>query len=188
MATTGPSSDPTEKASPHTADSATADNPPRVNEMLDPDGVPAAPITASNEQEKEKNLVAEKQIGQAETKKSKKLEWPAALKWIPANLSWPHARDVFRCTLTGWVSILFLIIGPVQRLMGVVSLDCLRHILVNLMRAQASFLILVSAFLSPPAEPFIVVLEREMLILLFAALAWAYVKFTPITPISLTLG
>lgn len=40
---------------------------------------------------------------------------------------------------------------------------------------QASFLVLIAAFLSPPRDPFVAVLERELLILFFVALAWAWV-------------
>ena len=39
--------------------------------------------------------------------------------------------------------------------------------------AQASFLILIGSFLSPPSDPFVAVLERELLIILFVCLAWA---------------
>jgi hypothetical protein len=85
------------------------------------------------------------------------LKWPTKLSWIPANLTWPRLRDVIRCALLGWLSILFLVITPTQRVLG----------------NQASFLILVAAFIAPPAEPFAVVFEREILILLFSALSWA---------------
>lgn len=33
----------------------------------------------------------------------------------------------------------------------------------------------VASFLSPPSEPFMAVLERELIVLTFAALGWAYV-------------
>jgi hypothetical protein len=51
----------------------------------------------------------------------------------------------------------------------------------NLLYTQASFLILIAAFLSPPAEPFAAVFEREMLILFFSTLGWAYVSSSSVS-------
>ncbi|KAM6495323.1 Protein of unknown function (DUF2422) domain containing protein [Amanita muscaria] len=80
-----------------------------------------------------------------------------SLQWIPANFTWPKLKPLIRCSVAAWASAMLFLIPSVLRLMG-----------------QAGFVILVVAFMSPPAEPFIVVLERELLILGFSSLAWAW--------------
>jgi hypothetical protein len=42
------------------------------------------------------------------------------------------------------------------------------------MKPHRHFLV---AFLSPPSDPFLMMLERELLIIFFVCLAWAYVCF-----------
>ncbi|KAH8111149.1 hypothetical protein DFH11DRAFT_1880050 [Phellopilus nigrolimitatus] len=79
------------------------------------------------------------------------------LSWINNNLDATHFKPVIRTTVATWICIVLLVIPATEKAMG-----------------QASFLVLVAAFLSPPAEPFIAVFEREMAILLFvnASFAW----------------
>ncbi|EKM60249.1 uncharacterized protein PHACADRAFT_246113 [Phanerochaete carnosa HHB-10118-sp] len=79
------------------------------------------------------------------------------LKWIPANLSWPKMKPVIRTALVAWISVLFFTIPRLEVMLG-----------------QGSFLILIAAFLQPPAGPFIQVLEAEITLLLFVTLAWAW--------------
>lgn len=43
------------------------------------------------------------------------------------------------------------------------------------MGGTADFLILIVSFLAPPSDPFLAVLEREVLILLFVSITWAWV-------------
>ncbi|KAJ4474454.1 hypothetical protein J3R30DRAFT_3509189 [Lentinula aciculospora] len=94
-----------------------------------------------------------------QNKRSIKLnwKWPDQLLWIPANWSWAKIRLALRCAIAAWVSSVLFIIPTVQVWIG-----------------QASFLLLIAAFLSPPVDPFLAVLEREMLISLFVAATWAF--------------
>ncbi|KAJ3712876.1 hypothetical protein C8R42DRAFT_727627 [Lentinula raphanica] len=85
------------------------------------------------------------------------LSWPSYLAWIPTNWSWVKIRLALRCAVAAWVSSLLFIIPTVQVWIG-----------------QASFLLLIAAFLSPPVDPFLAVLEREVLISLFVAATWGF--------------
>lgn len=86
-----------------------------------------------------------------------KSKLPSNFLWIPANWTWSKLKPVIRCALAGWVSVLLMVIQPVLRTMG-----------------QAGFLIIIAAFLSPPSDPFIANLERELVLLLFVSMAYAW--------------
>ncbi|KAJ3784989.1 hypothetical protein GGU10DRAFT_293088 [Lentinula aff. detonsa] len=86
-----------------------------------------------------------------------KWQWPSFLAWIPANWLWLKIRLALRCAIAAWVSSVLFIIPTVQVWIG-----------------QASFLLLIAAFLSPPVDPFLAVVEREVLISLFVAATWAF--------------
>ncbi|KAG5638781.1 hypothetical protein H0H81_010202 [Sphagnurus paluster] len=88
-----------------------------------------------------------------------KSEWkvPAFLQWIPTNAKYHKIKPVVRCTIAGWIALVLFVIPRVQQFLG-----------------QASFLILIASFLSPPSEPFLAVLEREVLIMFFASLSWSW--------------
>ncbi|KAL0959307.1 hypothetical protein HGRIS_014571 [Hohenbuehelia grisea] len=79
------------------------------------------------------------------------------LRWITANCSWSKIKPALRCAVAAWAGTVLFVIPSVEIFMG-----------------QASFLILIVAFLSPPSDPFMSVLEREFLLILFACLAWAW--------------
>ncbi|KAJ8489973.1 hypothetical protein ONZ45_g13364 [Pleurotus djamor] len=66
-------------------------------------------------------------------------------------------KPVIRCAVAAWAGTVLFLIPRVEIFMG-----------------QASFLILIASFLSPPSDPFMSVLERELIILLFVATAWAW--------------
>ncbi|KAF5391062.1 hypothetical protein D9757_003093 [Collybiopsis confluens] len=83
--------------------------------------------------------------------------WPSYLAWIPSNWTWEKIRLAIRCAVAAWVSSLLFIIPTVQVWIG-----------------QASFLLLISAFLSPPAEPLPAVFERELLILILVSATWGW--------------
>ncbi|KAG5730014.1 hypothetical protein E4T56_gene20195 [Termitomyces sp. T112] len=91
--------------------------------------------------------------------KEKRHQWrtPAVLQWIPTNLKYPKFKPIIRCAVAAWLALVLFIIPPVQVFFG-----------------QASFLILIASVLSPPSDPFLSVLEREVLIMLFASLSWAW--------------
>ncbi|KAH7923390.1 hypothetical protein BV22DRAFT_1196761 [Leucogyrophana mollusca] len=71
---------------------------------------------------------------------------PTSLQWIPANSTWSKWKPVIRSALAAWVAVVLF----------------------------ASFLIIIASFLSPPSDPFIAVLERELAILTFVCLGWAW--------------
>jgi hypothetical protein len=118
---------------------------------------------------------------------------PQNLQWIPANFTWPKLKPVIRCAIATWISVLLFAIPRVMRFMGQVSyyLQLLLYGGISNFILKAAFLILIgrssfqiliisltmmnptAAFLAPPAEPFMVVLERELMILTFSAAAWA---------------
>ncbi|KAE9392227.1 hypothetical protein BT96DRAFT_924850 [Gymnopus androsaceus JB14] len=84
-------------------------------------------------------------------------QWPSYLSWIPANWTWPKIRITLRCAVAAWVSSVLFVIPAVQVWIG-----------------QASFLLLIAAFLAPPSDPFLAVLERELLIIIFLTATWGW--------------
>ncbi|KAF9028574.1 hypothetical protein BDZ89DRAFT_1066048 [Hymenopellis radicata] len=83
-----------------------------------------------------------------------KFTLPDNLKWIPSNWTLPKVRPVIRSAVAAWISSVLFIIPAVERYMGQVS-----------------------AFLSPPADPFIGVVEREVIIIGIVALVWGWSCF-----------
>ncbi|KAF8629340.1 hypothetical protein AX15_003501 [Amanita polypyramis BW_CC] len=104
---------------------------------------------------------SEKGQGRA-SKKRRWIKWehwrlPQGLVWIPANFTWSNMKPVIRCAIAAWVSGILFVIPGLEKIMG-----------------QGSFVILMTSFFSPPADPFMSVLERELLLLLLSTLAWAW--------------
>ncbi|KAG1814722.1 uncharacterized protein BJ212DRAFT_1361725 [Suillus subaureus] len=87
-----------------------------------------------------------------------KIKLPQSLQWIPANSTWSKWKPVIRSALTAWIAVVVFIIPRTENLLG-----------------QAAFLIIIASFLSPPSDPFMAVLEREIFMLIFVALGWAWV-------------
>ncbi|KIJ63943.1 hypothetical protein HYDPIDRAFT_112430 [Hydnomerulius pinastri MD-312] len=85
------------------------------------------------------------------------IKLPTSLQWIPANWTWSKWKPVLRSALAAWVAVVIFAIPTTENLLG-----------------QASFLIIIASFLSPPSDPLIAVLEREIMILLFVGLGWAW--------------
>ncbi|KAG9311166.1 hypothetical protein JVU11DRAFT_8233 [Chiua virens] len=85
------------------------------------------------------------------------LKLPPSLQWVPANCTWSKWKPVLRSALAAWIGLLLFLIPTTLNTMG-----------------QASFLIIIASFLSPPSDPFIAVLQRELGILIFAASGWAW--------------
>ncbi|KAG1817351.1 hypothetical protein EV424DRAFT_1324468 [Suillus variegatus] len=83
---------------------------------------------------------------------------PQSLRWIPANSTWSKWKPVIRSALAAWIAVVVFIIPPIENILG-----------------QAAFLIIIASFLSPPSDPFIAVLEREIIVLIFVSLGWAWV-------------
>ncbi|KAH9905564.1 uncharacterized protein B0H18DRAFT_1132072, partial [Fomitopsis serialis] len=73
------------------------------------------------------------------------------------NFSWPKIKPIVRSFVMAFISVVFMVLSPVEDVTG-----------------QASFLFLVAAFLDPPADPFISVLERELLFALCVTVGWAW--------------
>ncbi|KAH8105051.1 hypothetical protein DFH11DRAFT_1644885 [Phellopilus nigrolimitatus] len=69
------------------------------------------------------------------------------LQWIPGNLNRLRLRPVLRCAISAWFSLLLVLFHRSQHVLG-----------------TASFLILIATFLSPPSDPFVAVLEREIVV------------------------
>ncbi|KAI0653782.1 hypothetical protein C8Q70DRAFT_927041 [Cubamyces menziesii] len=82
---------------------------------------------------------------------------PFDLGWVPANFTWSKLKPVIRCATVCFVSAILMVIPQVYVPMG-----------------QGSFLLLISSFLDPPSDPFLAVLERELIFLTFVIIAWAW--------------
>ncbi|KAL7281004.1 hypothetical protein ACG7TL_004306 [Trametes sanguinea] len=82
---------------------------------------------------------------------------PFDLSWIPANFTRSKIKPAIRCAFVCFVSAILMVIPRVYNLMG-----------------QGSFLILISSFLDAPSDPFLAVLERELIFITFVVLAWAW--------------
>ncbi|KAJ2912099.1 hypothetical protein MD484_g8319, partial [Candolleomyces efflorescens] len=97
--------------------------------------------------------------GESSSSSTWKLEFkvPSRFKWIQDNLNWSSLKPVIRCSLAAWLATVLFAIPRVEQWMG-----------------MASFIILIASFLSPPSDPFVAVMERELLILFFSCLAWAW--------------
>ncbi|KAG7095039.1 hypothetical protein E1B28_005829 [Marasmius oreades] len=85
------------------------------------------------------------------------LKIPASLQWIPDNWTWSNIKVALRCAVAAWLSMVLFVVPTVEVYVG-----------------QASFLILIASILSPPGDPFLVVIEREVLIVIFATSTWAW--------------
>lgn len=48
---------------------------------------------------------------------------PSGLAWIPQNATWSKLKPVIRCSLTAWVALVLMIIRPVSRSLGQVSIN-----------------------------------------------------------------
>jgi hypothetical protein len=94
-----------------------SEGPARVNHFLDPDGAPQADPAGRT---KEAPL-PDANVAITEAKTSRVIKWPTLFAWIPKNLSWPHAKDIFRCTTTAWISLILILIQPVIIELGIVS-------------------------------------------------------------------
>ncbi|KAH9933951.1 uncharacterized protein BXZ73DRAFT_45967 [Epithele typhae] len=81
----------------------------------------------------------------------------SSFAWVPASMTRSKMKPVVRCAVVCWVSALLMIIRQTREVMG-----------------SGSFLILVASFLDTPHDPFLAVLEREITLVLFASLAWAW--------------
>ncbi|KAF8642481.1 hypothetical protein AX16_009482 [Volvariella volvacea WC 439] len=125
----------------------------RINTNVKEKEKESAPATPPDADEQEKEEEKEKE----ELWKRCARGVVQSVAWIPENWTWSNIKPVIRCAVAAWTSTVLFLIPAVERLMG-----------------QASFLVLIASFLSPPAEPFVAVLEREFLILLFSAGAWAW--------------
>ncbi|KIY44983.1 hypothetical protein FISHEDRAFT_50366 [Fistulina hepatica ATCC 64428] len=92
------------------------------------------------------------------TTRLKNWKVPEWLQWIPANWTWSKIKPVIRCAVAAWIAAVLFVIP---------ALPCYdRHVI--------RFATSCSSFLSPPAEPFLAVLERETLILVFVCISWAW--------------
>ncbi|KAG7440516.1 uncharacterized protein BT62DRAFT_910398 [Guyanagaster necrorhizus] len=91
-------------------------------------------------------------VEKKQEKKQFEFNLPSNLQWIPANWNWPKVKPVIRCAVAAWISTVLFVLPAVERFMGQVS----------------------SAFMSPPSDPFMAVLEREILIITLVSTSWAW--------------
>lgn len=108
----------------------------------------------------EKDTDVSESSGHADEKQPvrQKIKLPQTLQWIPANSTWSKWKPVTRSALAAWIAVVVFIIPRTENLLG-----------------QAAFLIIIASFLSPPSDPFMAVLEREIITLIFVTLGWAWV-------------
>lgn len=124
---------------------------------------------------------------------AKKFTFPSSLAWIPQNMTWSKLKVVIRCSLTAWVSVVLMIIRPVSRPLGQVSINAplsssdegsrssirLASSLFSVInifastRSSSNARYCSGSFLSPPQGPFISVLERELYMVFFTTVSWA---------------
>ncbi|KAG0699492.1 hypothetical protein DFH29DRAFT_983489 [Suillus ampliporus] len=93
------------------------------------------------------------------------MKLPQSLQWIPANSTWSKWKPVIRSAVAAWIAVVVFIIPRTENILGQVCVVVI----------FAAFLIIIASFLSPPSDPFMAVLERELLILTFVGLGWAWV-------------
>ncbi|EST08587.2 Brefeldin A sensitivity protein-related, domain of unknown function DUF2421 [Kalmanozyma brasiliensis GHG001] len=82
---------------------------------------------------------------------------PWYISWAPPCFTWPKLKPVIRSALLAWICMVIFLIRPAESALG-----------------NASFLILVAAFIQPAEVPFAAVVEREFFTLLFVCAAWAW--------------
>ncbi|KAE8239564.1 hypothetical protein A4X13_0g8141 [Tilletia indica] len=79
--------------------------------------------------------------------------------WIKRCLPWHNLKPIIRSALLFEITLIFLLIDPVERMMG-----------------QASFLILIGALISPADLPLAMTIERELFNVGLVLLSWAWVS------------
>ncbi|THH28781.1 hypothetical protein EUX98_g5402 [Antrodiella citrinella] len=77
--------------------------------------------------------------------------------WVPNNWTWTKVKPVIRGAVLAFVSLIFVIVFRLEKTLG-----------------NASFLTVTAAFLDPPIGSFIEVLEREIILVAFVSLGWAW--------------
>ncbi|CDU22185.1 uncharacterized protein SPSC_00815 [Sporisorium scitamineum] len=82
---------------------------------------------------------------------------PGIISWLPPCFTWPKLKPVIRSALLAWICMLIFLINPSERALG-----------------NASFLVLVAAFIQPAEAPLAAIVEREFFTLLFVCSAWAW--------------
>ncbi|KAI6044608.1 hypothetical protein EDC04DRAFT_2561114 [Pisolithus marmoratus] len=85
------------------------------------------------------------------------LKLPRRLQWVSTNWTWSKWKPALRSAVSAWVCLVIFVIPTVENVLG-----------------QAGFLILIASFLSAPSDPFVAVIERECIVLLFVGLGWAW--------------
>lgn len=83
---------------------------------------------------------------------------PTTLAWVkPTFTSWARLKPVVRSALIAWIMLLLMVINPAERTLG-----------------NASFLVLVFAFIQPAELPLSGVIEREVFMLVIGLICWAW--------------
>lgn len=125
------------------------------------DRSPDQPASDKSDVERGKGNVGTKQtdVEKAGTmQRLRSIKLPPYVAWIPTVLKdWSKMKPVLRSGLAAWICMLFMLIDPVERVLG-----------------SASFLVLVGVFIQPAELPLVAVIEREFFTLLLTSMGWAY--------------
>ncbi|PWN37634.1 uncharacterized protein FA14DRAFT_118501 [Meira miltonrushii] len=107
-----------------------------------------------NENQQNINSTKNKSIGT----KLQSIKLPGFIAWIPPVVKdWSKLKPVLRSALAAWICMVFMLIDPVEKMLG-----------------NASFLILIGIFIQPAELPVVAVIEREFFTLLLTSTCWAY--------------
>ncbi|KAI0318290.1 hypothetical protein OF83DRAFT_1057097 [Amylostereum chailletii] len=146
---------------PRIGDEDDAEDPPHIHRQKSSTASPAESGTSSpprGEKKGEKQRDATKKPPPPpKSGLLDKFTLPQNLQWIPNNWNWSKLKPVIRSAVAQWVGLLLIVINPTLRAMG-----------------QAGFLILIAGFLSPPSDPLVANIERELIILFMVTLSWAW--------------
>ncbi|KAG6811615.1 hypothetical protein H0H92_006630 [Tricholoma furcatifolium] len=130
--------------------------PLETNNGLLQEGIRRRPAVAVETGEKNESRSLDengKKPAEEPVEKTKMFRWktPSILQWIPANCTQSKLKPVIRCAIAAWVALVLFVIPRVQKFFGQVA-----------------------SVLAPPSDPFPSVLEREVLIMLFTTVTWAW--------------
>ncbi|KAH8105047.1 hypothetical protein DFH11DRAFT_1864282 [Phellopilus nigrolimitatus] len=98
------------------------------------------------------------------------------LQWIPGNLNRLRLRPVLRCAISAWFSLLLVLFHRSQHVLGTASFLILIGMNVLFFISECCYIYAFepATFLSPPSDPFVAVLEREIVVQLAVSGTYAW--------------
>ncbi|KAJ7219546.1 hypothetical protein GGX14DRAFT_533276 [Mycena pura] len=115
----------------------------------------------------EKDVSGSSAQSRSSSESSQSLQWPSSLQWVPANYTWAKLKPAIRCSVAAWISVVVFLIPKAEVFLGQASF-------LILIIVKSEFAVYLAAFMTPPNDPFMSVLERELTILLFVTTTWAW--------------